>query len=514
MNKQLRNLMIMAGVLVALLLVWLLSGRIPGMNQSQQTAAATTAAKTALLTVDPAEVAQIAVHNNLSDLVLLPDRSTDEAGKVQVTWHLAEDQGFPVSKTGLSALADAALSVSYSDIIVENPDDLAAFGLNRPVSTISIVLSDGSSKIIEFGSNLSSGKGVYARLGQDTRIYAVETRYKDLASQSLKDLVDLSQTVGGLTIADLSALTFTRRDDEAVVQAEVALAKPGDPASGLLFNLKEPLVRSGNADTLTSLLNSFLTLSAARIVDLDASDLERYGLAQPRYQLTLVSPQKGEVVVRIGDNAGNGQYFVTSSALPAIMTVQADALKAVDLPLVDYVDRFVALQSIWKVSGITLDLPGARHEMTLSIAEGQKPTDEAVVLTLDGKNAKVQNQSGSSLFSQFYQTLISIRIDGFDLAASPEGSVDYRITYQLKPDPAANPGDQAEVIEFIARDAYTDYVLINGRYTGFYVNHRDAFTSEQVGQEGLQVAMAQLQYAVEHAVDGVFDTSKGYSGNS
>ncbi|NCA98612.1 MAG: DUF4340 domain-containing protein [Clostridia bacterium] len=510
MKKNLRVLLILSGVLVILLALWVALVLVPESGPGDETSAATTRSQSVLFTVDPAEVARIAVHNNFADLTLLPERTQDASGQPLITWKLAEDQGLPISQTILSDLAEAALSMTYSEVIVDNPDDLAAFGLNRPSSTISIVFPNGSSKTIEFGSSLSSGKGVYARISQDTRIYAVDSQFKDQASQSLADLVDLSQAIGGLATTDLSGMTFFRRDDLLRLQAAITPTSPEDPAAGLTFNLTAPVARPGNPDTLTSLLQSILKLSAVRMVDLDASNLERFGLVEPKYQITLETLTGKEVVISIGDSAGSGQYYVTSTALPAIMTVQADALTAVDLPLTDYVDRFVALMSIWKVSSVLIDLEGEQHELGLSIEEGQKTTDEAVELTFDGQNAKIVSQTGENLFSKFYQTLIGIRIDGFDLAASPESPATSRITYALKPDPETQSDARTLVIEFVTRDAYTDYVLIDGSYTGFYISHRDVFTSEQVGLEGLQLAVLQLQYAIDHAVDGVFDTSKGY----
>jgi len=211
MKNKLRNMLIMSGVLVVLLALWLVPALMPGSDESDATTAATTHAPMALLTVDPAEVARIAVHNNYSDLTLLPEQSLDASGEGLVRWQLAENQGFPISQTSLTDLAEAALTMTYTEVIVDNPDDLAAFGLNRPVSTISIVFSNGSSTTVEFGSNLSSGKGTYARISQDTRIYAVDSRFKDLSSQSLADLIDLSQTVGGLKITDLSSMEFSAR---------------------------------------------------------------------------------------------------------------------------------------------------------------------------------------------------------------------------------------------------------------------------------------------------------------
>ncbi|MCD8499550.1 MAG: DUF4340 domain-containing protein [Clostridiales bacterium] len=183
-------------------------GLVPEPGSSGETSAATTQSQSVLFTIDPAEVARIAVHNNLSDLTLLPERTQDASGQTLITWKLAEDQGLPISQTSLSGLAEAALSMTYSEVIVDDPDDLAAFGLNRPASTISIVFSNGSSKTVEFGGSLSSGQGVYTRISQDTRIYAVDSRFKDQASQSLMDLVDLSQAIGGLATTDLTSMTF------------------------------------------------------------------------------------------------------------------------------------------------------------------------------------------------------------------------------------------------------------------------------------------------------------------
>jgi hypothetical protein len=102
----------------------------------------------------------------------LPERTQDASGQTLITWKLAEDQGLPISQTSLSGLAEAALSMTYSEVIVDDPDDLAAFGLtDRPARSRSF-FSNGSSKTVEFGSSLSSGQGVYTRISQDTRIYA------------------------------------------------------------------------------------------------------------------------------------------------------------------------------------------------------------------------------------------------------------------------------------------------------------------------------------------------------
>ncbi len=510
MNRPIRNITILAAVLLALILIWVGAARIPGLGTLKETTAATAAVEAELVTAKADQIARIAVHNSLADLTLVPGEVTGTADPAKVTWRLAESQGFPINESALNALAEAALHITYSAVIADDPDDLAAFGLARPASTISLVFRDGSSKTVEFGGDLSSGKGAYARLSSENRIYAVDSRFKEQAGKSLKDLIDTSKANGGLTSADLSQLTFVRRSDGLTLTAACRPNDPANAAAGLTFDVLKPVSRKGNTDTLTSLSNSVLTLTAVNIVDLDAAGLERYGLAEPKYQFTLGSAGNNEVTIRIGDNAGNGQYYMTSSALPAIMTVQASALTALDLPLEDYVDRYVAMQSIWTVQSVTLDLAGEQHEIEIAIEKDQQATDAAARFTLDGRDAKIVSESGSSLFSTFYQTLIGIRLDGFDLSARPDYQPTSRITYTLKPDQEAGQKPRTLVIEFSPRDAYTDFVWIDGEYTGYFVNHEDTFTSDQTGQEGLAVALKHLQYAIDHAVNGVFDTKKGY----
>ncbi len=54
------------------------------------------------------------------------------------------------------------------------------------------------------------------------------------------------------------------------------------------------------------------------------------------------------------------------------------------------------------------------------------------------------------------------------------------------------------------------YVFIDGKYTGYYINADQTFAATDNRMEGIVVAYKRLFYAMEHAVDGVFDTREGY----
>jgi len=136
--------------------------------------------------------------------------------------------------------------------------------------------------------------------------------------------------------------------------------------------------------------------------------------------------------------------------------------------------------------------------------------DDEVKFELNGKNAKIFSEKKKNLFSSFYQRIIALQVAGADPTADPVNTRDGSITYSMKADTVNNQPAYTEVIEFARRDDYTYYVFIDGEYTGFYLDGTKAFTADETGNEGIVVAYKKMIYAIEHAVDGVFNTEEGY----
>jgi hypothetical protein len=80
----------------------------------------------------------------------------------------------------------------------------------------------------------------------------------------------------------------------------------------------------------------------------------------------------------------------------------------------------------------------------------------------------------------------------------------------LEKDEDTGDGARVEKVEFARRDDYTDYVFIDNEYTGCYISRDDAFYSQESGSEGIVTAYKMMKYAMDAAVDGVFDTEDGY----
>lgn len=510
MNKQMRNLVIMGSVLVLLVGAWVATKVVPGLKPAETTTTTQTALP-AVFSVEADTVAQILVHNDQADLTLLPIEVKAADGTTTLSWKVDGAGQYPLATGLVEGLAESALDVAAVEEIAAQTADLAQYGLDQPLATLTVIGKDNSRHVIKIGNPLPSGNGDYVLLDNSGRVCSAESTVGENAAKSLLDLLDMSAVSGGLTTADLTGFTFKRlKDNLELVTACETQSDSTSGTSGIIFTALEPVARAGDTTSLTTLVNTALGLSASKYVELNPTDLAKYGLDRP--QLTFVLTAAGKTVtLAIGQPAGDSQTYVLSSAVPAVYTTADSNLSAVDLNLTELLDSFVSLESIWTLDSIEFKAQDVAFKTEIAMTKDAKIDDESVTLKLDGRDAKIKSQTGSSLFSAFYQRLIGQEMAGYDPAAAPVNSHAISLTFHIKADTAAGTPAKTKLVEFSRRDDYTDYVFVDGAYTGGYVEHATAFTSQRSGSEGIIVAYRRMIYAMDHAADGVFNTEDGYS---
>jgi hypothetical protein len=199
-----------------------------------------------------------------------------------------------------------------------------------------------------------------------------------------------------------------------------------------------------------------------------------------------------------------------SSELNAVFTADSSNLTSLDTPLLDLLDPFINLHNIGRVSKIEAEIEDVSFVTEISVDPGQSASDDSTVFKLDGEDAKIFSQTNNNLYSRFYQSIIGIMISGIDTEAVPENTADSRLVFHLEKDEDTGDDARVEIVEFARRDDYTDYVFIDNEYTGCYISRDDAFYSQESGSEGIVTAYKMMKYAMDAAVDGVFDTEDGY----
>ena len=507
MKKQNKVLLIFSGILVLLLLIWAASSFWPG-DESEETSFTTTAALAPLFESEMDQISRINIKSSDDQFTLVPavDAADDNEKRV---WRIEGMEDYPFAAGNLESLASLAAYVSASREIELNADDLDQYGLVDPTVEYTVEFTDGTSHVIKFGKQLPTGSYHYAMLDQSGRVCAVPSATADRAAKTRLDLLDAGQVVG-INAMDLTGFTFERDRDQVRLVSDVMLV--GEPGSGteyLDFQLLEPVRRSGNPENLMKLVNEVAALTVDAFVEIDPLDLAVYGLDQPQYTFELTTDVQ-TVTVSLGSLADSDHFYAISDAVPAVFTVPRSAFATIDMRIIDMLDRFVQLISIWNVEKIEADILGESFVVEIATNQDQKPTDEEVVYILDGEDAKIVNQSKRSLFSNFYQRLISVMIAGLDVEAEPVNTADAVMIFHLKEEAASGLPARKQVVEFASRDDYTYYVFIDGQYTGFYIDGEAAFHATRTDSEGILVALQMMRYAIDNAVDGVFDTQKGY----
>ncbi len=508
MKKQTKSLMVLAGVLAVLLIIWAASPL--WLNREPDETTITTREEIDPIFQSEAEdIARVEISHEQDTFALLPDAVTDSDGKISYDWQVEGMEDYPFAQTDLSAVANMAKSVYTSTEIESAASDLAPYGLDDPQATFSVVLKNGSRHDIKVGSLMPNKSYYYAMLDDSGRVCSLAKATGDRMMQTRLDLLDGDQVVS-VEESDLTGFIFERARDAARIAVDCQLVgEPGTPESYIEYELREPIIRPGGSGNLNMLITETLAMTAADFVEIDPVDLAPYGLSSPQYLLNLQTAA-GETEIKIGSQADSNHFYAISSEIPAVFKLPTSTFTSIDMKVIDMLDRFVALVSIWKVDRIDGNIFGETFSTEISMTQENRTTDEDVVLTLDGQDAKIVDEKGKSLYTKFYQRLISVMIAGLEPEAEPDNTKDASMVFHMKADPETGRAAYTQTVEFAPRDDYTYYVFIDGEYSGFYVEKEASFESTRKEYEGITVALDMMRYAISHAEDGVFNTEEGY----
>ena len=193
------------------------------------------------------------------------------------TWIYDGDEAFPVDQEKLSSLLSLFSPLS-SSFIIEEPDDLGAYGLNSPECTIDLTLEDDQAYTITLGDFSTMDAQRYVSIG-DGNVYLVPTDPLDLFDVELRELIDqddvpyLSQT-REIRFSGEQNYTVTYAEDSSDAQSDEDLfftTRDGETVPLDTYRVEDYL------SAITSLdLTNYVTYTA------DEDMLSQLGLDDPQ----------------------------------------------------------------------------------------------------------------------------------------------------------------------------------------------------------------------------------------
>ena len=121
-------------------------------------------------------------------------------------WALTTPQKLPTDQDAVNSLASSLNPVNADNLVEDKTTDLAKYGLTSPSLTVTVREKGGKTDEIAFGDDIPAGSQVYARVGNEPKVYAVASSVKTSLDKSPNDLRDkrlLTFDTNNLTRLDL-----------------------------------------------------------------------------------------------------------------------------------------------------------------------------------------------------------------------------------------------------------------------------------------------------------------------
>lgn len=509
--KKTRTLIVMVVILVVLIGAFALSQLIDlGEGTTNESTSRSASDKTALLSLKAEEIKSIAIENEDYSFELLahvfepsptpsPENSNPVTGaparKSIVEWKLSKPEIEMLDQEKVNALGNALLELSsIENIGKKSLSEAEEFGINDDNPHLLYTLNNGEKIKILLGKPVSSsGKGQYYAYNASTQeVSVVSTPAKRMLSKA-GDLMN-SQIIS-LTFNEIKDLKLKREMDSFEIHAinnEVIanedLVEGENPA--FAWTISEPIEWSANSNNLMNFIQEIGNITAVEFIP-HHDNISQFGLDKPSFEIELDSLSTGQSKIIFGRNLSNELMYAMLEGSEFVFTVNRSSVSKLGMPAISFLDSFAALANIQDVKNLNLILDGEKvHSEIFHPSQEEKKADESLKNSylLDGKNADLENEKGKNAFSQFYQAVIGVTLEGFELEAEPNiKDMIYEIEIEKR------NGEDDIVASFVPRNETTLYLFREGKYTGLYVNKSEFDGQNSMNSPGIIQSLKALR---------------------
>jgi hypothetical protein len=103
-------------------------------------------------------------------------------------WTITAPKTMPADDAAVAAVTAAVSNLSADRIVDEHASDLASYGLDPALVTLTFTDATGKATVLRFGEDTPQGGNAYAMTGGDQRLYTVSSSTKSTFVKSWKDL--------------------------------------------------------------------------------------------------------------------------------------------------------------------------------------------------------------------------------------------------------------------------------------------------------------------------------------
>ena len=393
--KPLRN------ILILVLVIGLLGGGLYVVSKIQKP----TGEQPAVSIPDTVTAFQTDIDNILSVTVKNPDEEY-MLKKQGETWMINGDSTVKISPSLVQSFLFECASVTASDLVEENAENLTQYGLDQPRRFVQINLKDGKTVTVLIGNATLDSYMSYMMIEGETKVYIKSTSGCETLTGPMNNLAD--KNIYSIDANNIGTVEITRSGAETIFLDRVKVSREGQ-ADAFQWTMRKPLLKEANTYRIESELLTNLLSQTAESVILIPKAGQDYGFSNPRASYTITTLDKKEThTVFVGKEEGNYTYIRLKNDR-TVYRVPTQKLDFLSLSYMDLVDKTIHLENIKNVSEVTLSGLGKSYSLKTS---GYTINDKGIE---------------ESKFRLAYQAVLGLTLD--DIATHGGGNADFTITY-------------------------------------------------------------------------------------
>jgi len=212
--------------------------------------------------------------------------------------------------------------------ISEDTSEFANFGLKPPKGGLILVHKDGKDTLY-VGDKTPTGSYVFARKGNDNKVFVTSTTLQTNAEKKLFDL--RNKNVLGFEKNDVQSFELKNQS------GRFAISKSGSD-----WKIDKPINFGADKTKVDQILNGIDSGRAKEFVDEDPQNLASYGLSNPRIQIDLLlGENKAKKSLLVGKKKDDKYYAKDDSRRPVFL-VDSSFVSKFEVTLFDLRNKNVA----------------------------------------------------------------------------------------------------------------------------------------------------------------------------
>ena len=430
--------------------------------------------------------------DDISNIQIVSGENTFDFSHGDDKWSYVEDDKFPLSESAILDKVSSLTSVS-SMRTIEDPDNLADFGLENPEVTATVTDTDGKETELALGATNDAVSGCYMSMNGDTsKIYLVDTTLKTNLEFDLSDIAE-KEDIPSITGSTITSVTIQKPEGTA------KLFQDSGSETGWTFEDTDGSSVPADSSLVSTYTGNFSALAWTDYVTYDLNNLGAYGLENPTV-ITVDYQQEEEadgsdtessddsaeetaddstkddteedstvtvdkqMVMLVGSQTEDGNYYYGKlQDNSCIYTIGSSTIQNItDMKKADFLSTKVADYSFADLDTVTFTRNGetyvASKETVESEDEDGETTEETKYLINDKKIETTD-------FNSFYNLITAMTWQSQDENAQPSGEPDLSVNFYKE-------GGTNVTVDYYSYDT-NFYLVIDSKGNHSLVNKMD-----------------------------------------